>query len=247
MRIVIADDEFLSRERLCALINELGIGEVVAEACNGREALEVAEIYDADVVLLDIRMPGMDGMKASEQFALLDPSPAVIFTTAYSHHALEAFDNKVVDYLLKPIRKDRLEQALKRAYRFRQAQSAVISPTPRARTYINYCQDGEWFLVPVSKISYFYACEKYIKVHWKEGEALISETLKDLEKEFAGQFLRIHRNRLVAVTHIIALRKGIIKRPYLILKDVEKPLEISRRHLQKVKQQLKNMRLPSSP
>ncbi len=247
MRIVIADDEFLARERLNALINELGLGKVVAEACNGREAIEVAEIYDADAVLIDIRMPGMDGMKASKQLALLHPAPAVIFTTAYSDHALEAFEHQAVDYLLKPIRKERLEEAIKRAYRFRQAQSAVISPNPRARTYINYCEQSENFLVPVSQISCFYAYEKSVKMYWKEGEALINETLKSLEKEFAGQFLRIHRNRLVALTHIIALRKGIIKRPYLILKDVEKPLEISRRHLQKVKQQLKNMRLPSSP
>ena len=247
MKILIADDEPLARERLHALINELGIGEVVAEAANGQETLELVRVYEPDVVLLDIRMPGMDGMEVIQQLALLEPTPAVIFSTAYSNHALEAFEHQAIDYLLKPIRKERLEQALKRTYSLKPLKSATISPVaiPRARTQVSYYQRGVLSLVPVNQIYYFYAYDKYVMMCCKEGEILISETLKDLEKEFAGQFLRIHRGTLVAITQITGLKKsiGITRRCYILLKDVKKPLEVSRRHLQTVKQLLKDMRL----
>jgi len=209
MKILIADDEPLARERLQALINELGIGEVVAEAANGKDTLELVRVYEPD-------------------------------------HALEAFEHQALDYLLKPIRKERLEQALKRTYNLKQPQSAPISPSPRARTQISYYQRGELCLVPVNQIYYFYANDKYVMMCCKEEEVLISETLKDLEKEFAGQFLRIHRSTLVAITQITGLKKnaiGITKRYYILLKEVEKPLEVSRRHLKTVKQLLKDMRL----
>ncbi|RKZ42863.1 MAG: DNA-binding response regulator [Gammaproteobacteria bacterium] len=246
MKILIADDEPLARERLQALINELGIGEVVAEAANGKDTLELVRVYEPDVLLLDIRMPGIDGMKVIQQLALIESTPAVIFCTAYSDHALEAFEHQALDYLLKPIRKERLEQALKRTYNLKQPQSAPISPSPRARTQISYYQRGELCLVPVNQIYYFYANDKYVMMCCKEEEVLISETLKDLEKEFAGQFLRIHRSTLVAITQITGLKKnaiGITKRYYILLKEVEKPLEVSRRHLKTVKQLLKDMRL----
>lgn len=244
MKILIADDEPLARDRLQALVDELGMGEIVAEAGNGKEVLSAVHAYSPDIVLLDIRMPGMDGMQTAQELASLYPAPTVIFTTAYSEHALEAFEHNAVDYLMKPIRKDRLEQALKRAYSFRQTQSPPPSTsTPAARTHISYPLRGETRLIPVNQIDYFFAQQKYVVVCWARREALITESLKDLEKEFAGQFLRIHRHTLVAMVRIACLFKDSNGHSYLRLKDIEEPLEVSRRHLQTIKKVLKDMRL----
>ncbi len=243
MKILIVDDEPLARDRLRALVDELGIGEIVAEAANGKEALDAAHAYQPNVVLLDIRMPGTDGMQAAKQFTLLHPTPALIFTTAFSEHAVEAFEHHAVDYLLKPIRKERLEQALNRAQTFLQTQSPT--PTPTARTHIRYPMRGDTYIIPVSQIYYFLADQKYVVVHWRGGEALIAEPLKDLEKEFAGQFLRIHRNALIAMAQISHLSKDSGGYSYIHLRDIKEPLEVSRRHVQIVKTLLKDMRLPS--
>ncbi|MCK5662799.1 MAG: response regulator transcription factor [Thiotrichaceae bacterium] len=240
MKILIVDDEPLARARLHALVDELGIGKVIAEAGNGREALNAVEAYQPDVVLLDIRMPGIDGMQAAKQFT--SPKPVLIFTTAFPEHAVEAFEHQAVDYLLKPIHKERLEQALKRAYIFLQTQAPTATPT--ARTHISYYLRGERLLVPVNKIYYFLAEQKYILVRWIEGEILITEALKDLEKEFAGQFLRIHRSTLVAMGHIRRLSQNPNGHAVIYLDNIEKPLEVSRRHLQMLKTLLKDMRLP---
>jgi len=246
MKILIVDDEPLARARLRALVDELGGFEIVADVGNGNEALSVAHAFQPEVILLDIRMPGMDGMEAAQQFALQHPAPAIIFTTAFSEHAVEAFEYHAVDYLLKPIRKDRLEQALKRAYNFLQAQtqsSSLPIGTPKARTHISYHFRGEVRLIPVNQIYSFLADQKYVVVHWQEGEALITEALKDLEKEFAGQFLRIHRSTLIAMGQIKRLSKEKNGRSYIHLKALDEPLEVSRRHLQEIKKLLKDMRI----
>jgi len=246
MKIVIADDEPLARIRLQALVEELGLGDVVAEACNGKEVLSAVHAYQPEIILLDIRMPGMDGMRTAEKLGSLHPLPAIIFTTAYDDHAVEAFERQAVDYLLKPIRKDRLEQALKRAHTFVQNQSPTPPPSqvPTARTHIRYFLHGETRLVPVNQIYYFISEQKYVVLRWTEGEVLINEALKDLEQEFAGQFLRIHRGALVAMVQLAAFFKKN-GRSYIRLKDVEEPLEVSRRHLRNVKTIIKDMRLPS--
>jgi len=244
MKILIADDEYLARARLRGLIDELGIGEVIAEACNGEETLAMVRLFEPDVVLLDIRMPELDGMEVIQQLALIDSAPAVIFTTAYSDHALAAFEHQAIDYLLKPIRKERLERALKRTEVLKPAKSTLISSvqTPRARTHISYFKRGELCLIPVDQIDYFDAYEKYVRMHCKEGEVLISEALKNLEAEFSGQFFRIHRHTLVAIAQIIALkRKGMTRSSYILLKDIEKPLKVSQRFLPTLKQFLKDM------
>jgi two-component system response regulator AlgR len=190
-------------------------------------------------------MPGMDGIQVAQRLVDLYPQPMVIFTTAYNDHALEAFETQAVDYLVKPIRKDRLQQALKRAQALLQPQVADDTPRATARSHISINVRSNLKLIPVSDIFYFSADEKYVILHWKESEALLSETLKDLEKEFSGQFLRIHRSTLVAVNYISSLVKDNNGRCYITLRDQPKPirLEISRRHLPTVRKVLKDMRL----
>ncbi len=248
MKIVIVDDERLARDRLRALVNETGVGEVLGEAGNGRDALSVIHALHPDVVLLDIRMPGMDGMKVAQELSNVTPTPIVIFTTAYGDHALEAFEHQAVDYLLKPIRKDRLEKALRRAQALLQQDSVGGSAEdadkrPTARSHISVTIRGELRLIPVNQIFYFMADEKYVILHWTQGEVLIGETLKDLEKEFAGQFLRIHRSTLVSMVHITSLSKDSDGRSYIRLKGRTEMLEVSRRHLPEVRKILKDMRI----
>jgi len=245
MKILIVDDERLARERLRALLNELGGYEIIGEACNGREAVSIAKSQQPDVVLLDIRMPSMDGMSAAEILSTLHPAPAIIFITAYGDHALEAFEKQAVDYLLKPIRKERLSQSLKRAYALLHPQvEHQEAPQDSARSHITANVRGELRLIPLNKIFYFLADEKYVALFWKEGQVLINEPLKDLEIEFAGQFLRIHRSTLVAIIHIVSLVKNRDGQHFVKLKESDKLLEISRRHLPTVRKILRDMHLP---
>ncbi|MCK5876304.1 MAG: response regulator transcription factor [Candidatus Marithrix sp.] len=233
IKAIIVDDEPLARRRLLALVNEIGIATIVAEADNGKDALRVFELYQPDVVLLDIHLPEIDGMQIAKQLISKQPSPIVIFTTAYSEHALEAFEKQAIDYLVKPIRKERLEQALKRAYNFLPNQST-------ARTHISYFKRGEKSLIAVNKIYYFLAQENYTMLCWQEGKVLISETMKDLEQEFTGQFLRIHRRFLVSINQIEALVKEKNGHFHIKLRDISETLEVSRRQLPTVNKFLKN-------
>jgi len=246
MKILIVDDETLARDRLKSLVTELGIGEVVGEASNGQEAVRIARASQPEVVLLDIRMPGMDGMSAAQELSQLNPAPSIIFTTAFGDRALDAFEYEAVDYLLKPIRKDRLEKALQKAYTLRNPQTipeTTDTPPGKARSHISVNVRGELRLIPVNKIIFFSADEKYVVLHWSEGEVLIGETLKDLEEEFGGQFLRIHRSTLVSVVNIASLTKDTKGHSYIKLKDRPDLLEVSRRHLPKVRKFLKDMRI----
>ncbi|ALG69317.1 response regulator [Beggiatoa leptomitoformis] len=249
MKILIVDDEPLARLRLRALLVEIGIGEVVGEASNGREAVTIVNLCHPDIVLLDIRMPGMDGMEAARQISHLSPIPALIFTTAYGDHALEAFDQKAIDYLMKPIRRDRLEQALIRAKTLLNIEDDVNQPSfsplkTKARSHISVKVRDELRMIPVIEIQYCSADQKYVVLHWTQGEALIGETLKELEQEFSGQFLRIHRGTLVAIVQISGLVKDQEGRHLIKLRTSNKLLEVSRRHLPTVRKVLKDMRLP---
>lgn len=246
MKIVIADDERLARQRLRALIDEIGIGEIVAEASNGKEALSVVHALQPDVLLLDIRMPGIDGMQVAKALDSMDHKPVIIFATAFGEHALEAFDFQPADYVLKPVRKDRLVKALKHAQDLLNSGEVAITeeaPQPKSRSHISATIRGDLRLIPVHDIYYFMADEKYVMLYWKEGEVLINETLKELEREFSGEFLRIHRSTLVSLVRISGLNKDNQGRNYVTLKEVERPLEVSRRHLPTVRKMLKDMRI----
>ncbi len=232
MKIVIADDEPLARERLRALLVELGGIEVVAEAGDGHETLRACAQHDPDLVLLDIAMPGIDGLEAARHLSAFDPQPAVVFCTAYDAHALSAFEAAAVDYLVKPVRLERLAAALERVRTFaagRERTQAQVQATGRLRTHLCARLRGNLRLIPIDDIRYLQAEEKYVVVHHARGEDLIEESLKSLEDEFGDRFVRIHRNCLVARHELVELKRGADGHVHAILRHGDKPLEVSRR------------------
>ncbi len=243
MKILITDDEPLARERLRHLIGEIGAMEVVGEAGNGRECLELSCQLVPDVVLLDIRMPGMDGLEAAAHLGAGENPPAVIFTTAYGDHALAAFEANAIDYLLKPIRKQRLEQALYKAQRLNPARLQALredSGDYQARTHICIQSRQSMQLIPVPEIIYFHADHKYVTVRHCHGESLIEESLKALEEEFGDRFMRIHRSTLVSTAFLAGVEK-IPGGHRAILRDVADRPEVSRRHLSSLKAHLNRL------
>ncbi len=240
MKILIADDEALARTRLRRLVEEIDGYDIVGEAANGREALLLSDKTQPDVLLLDIRMPGMDGLEAARHLATLENPPAVIFTTAYGDHALEAFAAHALDYLLKPIRKERLAQALTHVRKLNRAQSAALSSVDAAQARSHICARvrGTLQLVPVGEIVYFLADQKYVTVRHSGGSVLIEESLKTLETEFSTAFTRIHRNALVAAAHIIGLERDNDGHVHVRLHGVTERLEVSRRHAAELRQRL---------
>jgi len=239
MRVLIVDDEAPARARLARLLAELGDCEVAGEASDGAEAVRSAHESGADVVLLDVRMPGMDGLEAARHLAGADPPPAVIFTTAFGDHALEAFESHAVDYLLKPVRADRLAAALASARRSTRAQLASVGGEGAPRAQICARLGGEMQLVPIADVLYFLAEHKYVTVRHLHGEVLIEEPLKALEQEFGDRVLRIHRNALVARQWVGGLRRVSGGRQCVWFNEIDDTLEVSRRHLPNVRRRLR--------
>jgi two-component system response regulator AlgR len=244
MRILIADDEPLARERLAAMLAELPGTELVGEAANGRDAVTLAVEREADVVVLDIAMPELDGLEAARHLSHFDPAPAVIFCTAYDAHALAAVDASAVDYLLKPVRRDRLALALERAQRFTGERARTMNEhlaDPVKRTHLCARLRGGLKLVPVTDVAYFLAEDKYVLVRHDGGEVLIEESLKALEVEFADKFVRIHRNCLVAVDRLSGLERHADGRVFVEVRGGTEPLEVSRRNLPGLRKLVKSL------
>ena len=232
MRVLIVDDEPPARERLKRLLEEIDGCELAGEASNGTEAIALAVRLAPDVVLMDIRMPGMDGVEAARHLGQLEEPPAVIFITAYDEYALRAFDTSAVGYLLKPVRREKLADTLTRAARLTKPQLAAIaqSATPRQRrTHLSVRIRGELRLIPIEDVLYFLADQKYVTVRHSGGEDLIEESLKSLEEEFDPDFLRIHRNSLVAVRHISSIERSGEGQYSVRLRGIETDLPVSRR------------------
>ncbi len=241
-RVLIVDDEPLARERLRALLGDLGVAEVAGEAASGLEALDVAERERPDVVLLDIRMPGMDGLEAARHLSLLDPAPAVVFTTAYDAHALAAFEANAIDYLLKPIRPERLRSALEKAGALSAARAAAAGqarPAAQARAHFSAPVKGSLRLVPLAEVRYLHAGQGYVSVFHPGGELLVEDSLRALEEELGEDFLRVHRNTLVAVAHVTALERGPLGGASIVLRDIAQKLPVSRRLLGQVRRRLR--------
>jgi len=209
LRVLVVDDEPLARERLSHLVEELPEVDLAGVAASGEEALLLAGRLKPEVVLLDIRMPGMDGLETAHHLARMPEPPAVIFTTAFDQHALAAFDAQAAGYLLKPVRPEKLREALERARRPTRAQLARIAEgTGGPRTRIAVRARDELRLIPVEDILCFVAEQKYTTLRHSGGEELIEESLKSLEEEFAGRFVRVHRNSLAAIAHVEGIERG---------------------------------------
>jgi two-component system response regulator AlgR len=202
LRILVVDDELPARRRLRELVADLSdrlFLQVVGEAANGRQALELAGMQAPDVVLLDIRMPEIDGLEVARHLQKLPRSPAIVFTTAYDAYALKAFEVHAVDYLLKPIRAARLEEALTRSRAAKPPADEVLRMLgPDARTNLCAQERGRIHLIPIAEIVYLKAELKYVTARTGARDFLLEESLTRLEQEFADRFVRIHRNCLVA-------------------------------------------------
>ncbi len=237
MKVLVVDDEKLARERLVRMVATLEGYEVVAEAATGDEAVRMAIEFEPDIVLLDIRMPGMDGMQAGEQLATLASPPAVIFCTAFGEHAIEAIEVNAAGYLLKPVRREALAEALSRVGRVNKVQrQAVAGPEAsnsgrKTRTHISARTRRGIELIPLTEIRFFQADHKYVTVRHDKGEVLIDDTLRDLESEFGDKLVRIHRNALVMMDHLEGLERDATGHYQVRMRGVEEKLDVSRRHV----------------
>ncbi len=245
LRLFIADDEPPARERLRALLDDVLAEcptEVVGEAGNGLEVLERLPESGADVLILDIHMPGLTGLEVARHLAALKAGPAIIFVTAHDAHAVEAFELNALDYLLKPVRAARLAAALGKARH--------AGPPPRdllarlqsgPRGHFSIAERNRIRLVPLSEILYFKAELKYVTLRTREYAHLIEESLVSLEREFADSFLRIHRNCLVARAAIAGFERGpaITEEEAhweVLLEGVPERLPVSRRQWAEVRE-----------
>lgn len=212
LRVLIVDDEAPARSRMRDLLSDIAAAlpaQVVGEAGNGREALALAARVRPQLVLLDVRMPGMDGIEVAQHLRACAPPPAVIFTTAFDSYAIRAFELHAVDYLLKPIRAARLREALARACAAHPPQATALQALQRApRSCLSAAERGKLHLIPVEDVLYLRAELKYVTVRTASREYLIEESLTRLEQEFAGRFLRVHRNCLVARAAIRGFERG---------------------------------------
>jgi two-component system response regulator AlgR len=230
LKVLIVDDEPPARERLRSLLAEIADVEVIGEAVNGTEALAHTHELSPDVVLLDVRMPGMDGIEAARHLNVLEEPPAVIFTTAYDQYAVEAFEAHAVGYLLKPVRKEQLAASLVRAGRLTRAQLQRLAAGSAARrTHIAARRREGLRLIPIEEVQYFLADQKYTTVRHVGGEDLIEDSLRLLEREFGAAFVRIHRNALVGVKYLERIERNVDGQYLVRLRGCEAPLQVSRR------------------
>ena len=244
LKILIADDEAPARNRMRDLLGDIEHIEIVAEAKNGKEAIDLAESCKPDVMLLDIRMPVMDGIEAAQHAQKLAHKPHIIFTTAFDAYAIKAFDLNAIDYLLKPIRQERLQTAINKAHALQPNQLASLKSLQdlqkKSRTHLSIHERGRVMLVPIESIIYLRAELKYITVRTAEREYLIEESLTHLEAEFSERFIRLHRNCLVAPQFITGYEKRLSndneQQWVALLKNIPETIAISRRQQHLVKQ-----------
>ncbi len=242
MKILVVDDESLARERLRRLLAKVAPEAIVVEAGDGAAALQVCQAEQPDLLLLDVRMPGMDGMAVAATLAAQPQPPAIIFCTAYDQHALDALRHNASAYLLKPVRQSELQEALAGAARINrvQAQQWVDNPGSSDAERSTITSQGHRGVegVAVESVRCFMASDKYVSACHPDGSLLLQESLKELEQEFAGRFVRVHRNALVGLAHIQALRRSDSGGWLVVLEGVSERPAVSRRHLAAVKKQM---------
>lgn len=245
MRIVVCDDEPLSRERLARIVQESG-HQVVAQATTGAEAIVAVKTQQPDIILLDIRMPEMDGVRCAQALNELEHPPAIIFVTAYDHYAIAALKANAIGYLLKPANKDELLEALNKAKNLNAAQLNEIrkleDPTARPiREHIAARTHRGVELIKLTDIYYFTADQKYVKVRHKDGIVLIDETLKELEQEFEDRLFRVHRNAIINLSFLDYLETLDAGQYQVRFKGIDETLAVSRRHLPALRDKIQSM------
>lgn len=243
MQILIADDEPLARDRLRALVRDLdGDYRVVGEAADGEAVLARCGEVSVDLVLLDIQMPVLDGLETAARLARMDTPPAVVFVTAYDEHAVEAFEHRAIDYLVKPVRLERLRRALERARSLTRPQMEALQAVSHGGSGEQICSSyrGGVECVDLDEVVYFRAEQKYVEVRHQGGRLLLEESLKSLEQRYGERFLRIHRNALVASHRLSGIEKAVDGRSLARMRGCDDLLEISRRHLPAVRARLKS-------
>ena len=207
LHILIVDDETLARQRLRTLLADCtapAIGSVT-EAAHATEAMERLQHGTVDVVLLDIHMPGMDGISFAQALAALPRPPAVVFVTAHAEHAVAAFELDAVDYLTKPVRLERLQQALQKTERTAHMGRALQADLAQGTLLIH--DRGRTERIPLGEVLYFKAALKYVTVRTAARSYILDDSLSELETRYAPRFMRIHRNALVARRAVRALEK----------------------------------------
>lgn len=244
LRVLLVDDEPLARLRLRGLVDAIQEPrcEVVAEAATGSQAAAWLREHGCDIVLLDVQMPGMSGLELAARLSKDMPEPpAVVFVSAFDDYALHAFEVQARDYLLKPVRAERLAQALRRAAAMRSPVAASLpaaSPAPASRRHFSVQMRGRLLLVPVDDVLYLKADLKYVALRTATQTHLIEESLVSLEEEFADRFVRVHRNALAARHAIVGVERGKsaesdAEKPHdgweVLLAGIDERLPISRR------------------
>jgi two-component system response regulator AlgR len=236
LNILIVDDEKPARDRLRRLLRPLSGFGVAGEAASGREALEQIRELSPDVMLLDISMPGMDGMALAKTLHGGGAMPAIIFCTAYQDQALNAFEVEAVDYLVKPVRPERLEAALEKARRYLGRDDSADR-----QQFLKSTVGGKMQLTPVQRVICLLAEDKYTTVIHEQGETVIEDSLTDLEGRFPSLFLRIHRNALVSRRHLRGIGRSQDGHTHALLSGTERRPEVSRRNVSSVRKMLSEL------
>jgi two-component system response regulator AlgR len=236
LNILIIDDEAPARDRLNRMVRAISGFEVAGEACSAAQALEQISLLNPDVLLLDISMPGMDGMSLARVLQEGGASPAVIFCTAYQDQALEAFEREAVDYLVKPVRPERLEQSLEKAKRY-----LGDSQRQKAEHFLRSTVGGKVVLTPIQRVICLVSEDKYTTVLHEVGETVIDESLTELEQRFPELFFRVHRNALVSRKHIRGLERTSEGPTLVTLSGTDRKPEVSRRNISALRKLLSQL------
>lgn len=229
--LYLVDDEPPALRRLRRLVEEIGRHEVLGASTDPEVAIADCRRLRPEAVLLDVEMPGMDGVSIARRLREIDPTPAIIFVTAFEHYAVDAFDVAAADYLVKPVRRERLARALSRIGRREAADDPAMLSTRLADRVKN---------IPIGDVRALVAEDKYTCVHFPGGEALIDDSLVSLEARFPGRFLRVHRSALVARRYLRGLGRDASGQDCVEMDGVACRPEVSRRNLPAVRQALKH-------
>ena len=233
MRILIADDEPLARTRMSALLAECEGVQVVGSVGDGEAALAACIALKPDVLLADIAMPGMDGLALARRLLAMPQAPQLVFCTAYDVHALSAYELRAADYLLKPVRVERLREALARAQALRARAQSLPRETLAARVR------GAVLRIPLEDVLYLTADEKYVVVHRAGDTVLIEDSLKAIESAFPQRFVRIHRNCLISAARLLGLQRDAQGEMRALIAGTQDAPEVSRRNLTTVRKLLR--------